>query len=83
MLSTVSDRHSRRSGIRSPRSLSTAMSRPPATIHRIAAMNRGGIVSSAMRIPNYVVPQIRQTAIQPRYGRELWWECGSAIVRIV
>jgi hypothetical protein len=29
-------------------------------------MNSGGIVSSAMRIPRYVVPQIRQTAIQAR-----------------
>jgi len=33
--------------------------------------------------PRYVVPPIRQTAIQARYGRELWSVCGSAIVRIV
>ena len=62
----VSDGHSLRSGRRSPRSLSAAMSSVPATIQRIAAMKSGGMVSSAMRIPRYVVPQIRQTAIQAR-----------------
>jgi len=49
----------------------------------MAAMNSGGMVSSAMRIPRYVVPQIRQTATQARYGRELWGRCGSAVVRLV
>jgi hypothetical protein len=48
-----------------------------------AAMKRGGMVSRAMRIPRYVVPQIRQTAIQARYGRELCGVCGSAMVRVV
>jgi hypothetical protein len=32
-------------------------------------MRNGGIVSSAIRIPRYVVPQIRHTAIHAMYAR--------------
>jgi hypothetical protein len=35
------------------------------------AINSGGMVSSEMRMARYVVPQIRQTAIQARYARRV------------
>jgi len=65
----VSAGHSRGAGIFSPRSFSTAISNPPAAIHRSAAISSGGIVSSEILIARYVVPQIRQTAIQAAYAR--------------
>src|SRR5207302_614066 len=74
----VSAAQSRRAGIRSPRSFSTAISSPPAAIHRIAAINSGGIVSSEVRIARYVVPQIRQTAIHAAYARA-WLVSGFGI----
>jgi hypothetical protein len=61
--SSVSEGHSRRCGIGSPRRIIATISTVPAAIQRIAAISSGGIDSSEMRMARYAVPQIRQIAI--------------------
>src|SRR5687768_2327198 len=56
-------------GSGSPRRRSQTTSRPPAMIQRSEDIAPGGIVSSVTRIPRYVVPQIRHTAIQAKSAR--------------
>ena len=64
MPSSIKAGQARGPGSRSARSFSTVIRIEPAAIHLIAAINSGGIDSSAMRIARYVVPQTTQTIIQ-------------------
>src|SRR5262249_7357000 len=60
-------------GRRSPHILRRPMISEPATIQRDAAIRNGGMVSRAILMARYVVPQIRHTATHARYARLRLW----------
>ena len=53
--------HDDTAGSRSPRAVRIASSSEPAAIQRQAGMSSGGMVSRAIRMARYVVPQTRHT----------------------
>ncbi len=55
-----------RGGSLSPRSTTYSESSAPAISQRNPPISAGGMVSRLTRIPKYVVPQMRQTAIHAR-----------------
>ena len=67
--STASRPHALRAGSDRPRALSTAASTRPAVAYRSPPMRNGGIVSSAILMAKYVVPQTRQTVTQATHAR--------------
>jgi hypothetical protein len=66
---TVRAGHERGRGRACPLILSATIRTRPAAIQRIAAMSIGGMVSSAILIARYVVPQTTHTTAQARYAR--------------